>query len=838
MTQDSTLIEAAIFPRLVVKVGGQVVQEVELRIELRIGRAEDNDLDLSDPKVSRHHARIHQQAASYVVTDLGSANGTRVNGVLLTGPHPLKHGDTISVGDTDLVYQEPGRGTDDTVKAAVPPGVQATATRKPAMVVPQPPVIPVDSGADRQGAPWLPIVLGVVGVIVIVAIVLVGASLLMPGLFGDVEPTEAATQTPQIVVATTAVPTATEAPAETPSASGPTSGAGSTPQAPSALDQQLDQAETLAQRSDFEGAMAILEDIAQQAPEDARPEAALAWVLIWDDEAADALAHAKRATELDPESSEAAAVLARAYIDTGDKSEALSEAQRAVDLDVGSAMAQAVLAEALLNNGQTQEAVDAADLALVQDINSAEAHRIRGWLYHIAENNMGRAAGELQIAAGLQPELWLRRHELGNLLLAAEDYTTAIMAFQDALGIRPKAVTYTAIGEAYYRLAQYDQARASLQQAVAAGAQDLNTYALLGATLAQQGRCDEAEEYYGQALDIDPTEPLALEAEGLCTGSRPSPTPSVTTVSASIPTPVSSPDAEATPQPTARPRPLPSLQGRIAFPVWDAERASYDVYVANVDGSGRTLVVEQMHQPAFSPDGTWLAVNGERDQQMNLFIVQPDGSGLKEISQHIEDNLPNWSPDGASLAFSSTMHGDKQSRVYVMDEVPFVGRQQEGRALNFGPDDVRGQYPAWTQDGRVVYQGCDLTVEPAKCGLYIMSSERGAQPTEQLTEDAEDTAPAVFGDQIAFTTNRDGNWEIYLMNLDGSELTRLTENAADDGLPVWSSDGEAIAFVSNQGGAWAVWAMRPDGSSRQKLFNLGGQGLAFNWQQERISWAP
>jgi len=74
------------------------------------------------------------------------------------------------------------------------------------------------------------------------------------------------------------------------------------------------------------------------------------------------------------------------------------------------------------------------------------------------------------VAAGLQPELWLRRHELGTLLLRAEDYTTAIMAFQDALKIRPKAVTYTSIGEAYYRLGQYAPARASLEQAIAAGA--------------------------------------------------------------------------------------------------------------------------------------------------------------------------------------------------------------------------------------------------------------------------------------------------------------------------------------------------------------------------------
>jgi Tol biopolymer transport system component len=87
-------------------------------------------------------------------------------------------------------------------------------------------------------------------------------------------------------------------------------------------------------------------------------------------------------------------------------------------------------------------------------------------------------------------------------------------------------------------------------------------------------------------------------------------------------------------------------------------------------------------------------------------------------------------------------------------------------------------------------------------------------------------------------SNRDGNWEIYAMNSDGSGLRRLTQNAANDGLPAWSPDGKTIAFVSDQGGAWAVWAMSPDGSNRRKLFGIGGGGLAFNWQRERISWGP
>ena len=547
MNQQSTLVDASIFPRLVVKVGGRVVQEVDLRTEIRIGRAEDNDLNLTDPKVSRHHARITLDGNAYVIVDLGSANGTRVNGVEITASYRLKHGDRISIGDAELIYQEPGQASDETLIAPSPAvvGAQSTVTRKPVMAVPHHPTGPRAPKQQGLGRGLTVALILIAGIIIIALGVVIAFQL---GVFGPAEPAEPPTQTPQIVVATTVAPAETPVPVETPEAPEPTMAPGVTSAVEDGFDQAMADAQALARRSNFEDAISAYEDLAQQAPDDARPEIGWAWALIWDDEAGEALDHALRAVELDPESADAAAVLARAYIETGDKEQALDEAQRAVELGSGNATANAVLAEAYAVNGRSQDALEAADLALVQDINNAEAHRIRGWLYHTADNDMGRAAGELQVAAGLQPELWLRRHELGSLLLTAEDYTTAIMAFQDALGIRPKAVTYTSIGEAYYRLGQYDQAKASLQQAVSAGAEDLDTYALLGATLARLGSCEDAKTYYEQALEMDATEPLALEAEDLCEGSMPSPTPSTTTVSASAPTPVSSPQAEATPK--------------------------------------------------------------------------------------------------------------------------------------------------------------------------------------------------------------------------------------------------------------------------------------------------
>ena len=822
MTGDSTLIDASIFPRLVVREGGRVVQEVELRGTLGIGRAEDNDLQLMDPKASRHHARLHSEDDLFILTDLGSANGTRVNGIEVTEPQPLEHGDRIGIGDTELTYHVPGRADQDTVAmAGVPPAVQVAAATE---VIDAPP--PTQAPARRLS----PQLIGglVFAAVAIVAIIL--AVIFLPRLLGPDAP--APTET---AIASTA-PAQTEQPVASPEATVPPSTAVSSVDAEEMQD-LLTQAEALTRRSKFEEAIAIYENLVSRAPDDPRPETDWACALILDDEAAEALPHAQRAVELDPASSDATSVLGRAYAALDDEEQALTWAKKAVELDPGSARAHSVLAEAYLLAGQVQEATDEADLALVQDINNADAHRIRGWLYHIVDNDMGRAASELQIAAGLQPELWLRRHDLGVLLADAEDYTTALIAFQDALGIRPKAITYTAIGEAYYALGQYDQARASLQQAISLGAEDTQTLGLLAATYAQLDRCDEAETYYEQVLEVDPSQPMANEAEDLCQGERPSPTPSATT--ASVAEDTATPEPEATEEATAAPAPAARLSGRIAFPVWNGETNKYDTYVTNVDGSGRHLVTSEMHQPAFRPDGAWLAVNGERHEHMNLFVVRPDGSGLKEISKYLEDELPAWSPDGKSIVFSSKQHGDKQSRVYIIDEVVYEGGYKAaGRALNFGPTDVRGEYPTWTDGGLIVYSGCDTTVSPAPCGLFSIPAAPGVHPFKQLTDNKEDTAPDAHGDRVAFMSNHAGNWEIYTMNVDGSGLRRLTNNSSIDGLPTWSPNGRSIAFVSDQGGAWGLWVMNADGSGRRKLFAIGGGGLAYDWQHERISWGP
>jgi Tol biopolymer transport system component len=73
------------------------------------------------------------------------------------------------------------------------------------------------------------------------------------------------------------------------------------------------------------------------------------------------------------------------------------------------------------------------------------------------------------------------------------------------------------------------------------------------------------------------------------------------------------------------------------------------------------------------------------------------------------------------------------------------------------------------------------------------------------------------GEKIAFVSNRDGNDEIYVMNVDGSDLKRLTSHPDDDQYPDWSPDGKQIAFSRD-----GIYIMNPDGSDQTRLTEFGG----------------
>jgi len=87
---------------------------------------------------------------------------------------------------------------------------------------------------------------------------------------------------------------------------------------------------------------------------------------------------------------------------------------------------------------------------------------------------------------------------------------------------------------------------------------------------------------------------------------------------------------------------------------------------------------------------------------------------------------------------------------------------------------------------------------------------------------------------VAFVSDREGNREIYVMDADGSNQTRLTNNESSDEWPAWSPDGRKIAFVSRRDGNEEIYVMSLDGSNQTNLTNHPADASYPDWSPEEI----
>lgn len=117
---------------LIMRTGPNPGKSFELtKNELYIGRDINNDIVVNDSEISRKHARLVMQAGGYVLEDLGSTNGTFVNGQRLMGPHVVKPGELIMLGENVSLAVEAGYDADATMMASAPPAPTYAAPPPP-----------------------------------------------------------------------------------------------------------------------------------------------------------------------------------------------------------------------------------------------------------------------------------------------------------------------------------------------------------------------------------------------------------------------------------------------------------------------------------------------------------------------------------------------------------------------------------------------------------------------------------------------------------------------------------------------------------------------------------
>jgi Tol biopolymer transport system component len=304
-----------------------------------------------------------------------------------------------------------------------------------------------------------------------------------------------------------------------------------------------------------------------------------------------------------------------------------------------------------------------------------------------------------------------------------------------------------------------------------------------------------------------------------------------------------------TPEPVtpaaAEPSPAPTLSGSGGVIVFASlSGADWYLYLTNADGSGqRRLSPGQRtgYEPSWSPDGTQIVF-----QYDGLWIADAvtGATSPLPLDRSLLENpylvKPSWSPNGEWIAFIN--ESGTQGDIFLV--------RPDGTDLRrlTGSDDIsRDGNVVWSPDGR---QLAFSAIRGGRIEIYLMDIEEAlpgtdSAPQRQLTVSSASiqnfvTSWSPDGSRIAFSSNRDGNTELYLMDPDGSNVVRLTENPFTDREPDWSPDGRQIVFSSNRDGNFDVYVLNvdeaipdPGGVTVRRLTESHGDEMGAVWRPVR-----
>jgi len=244
--------------------------------------------------------------------------------------------------------------------------------------------------------------------------------------------------------------------------------------------------------------------------------------------------------------------------------------------------------------------------------------------------------------------------------------------------------------------------------------------------------------------------------------------------------------------------------------------SNLEICVVDADGTNwRQLTGNAAYEdnPTWSPDGTKIAFQSNRDGQMDIYVMRADGSNPTRLT-FAGGACPSWSPDGGRIA-------------YVAPKAPGLNAITVIDADGGDPTRLTSSYnlgqegaPCWSPDGTQIAFYADLSIclmEADGSDLQVVPNARGLDPSWSPD-----------GTRIAFYS---GNAEVYVIDVDGSNPQGLTlgNSSSYDAAPTWSPDGTRIAYHSSSSGHLEIWTMDADGGGQEQLTFLSAHSANPEW---------
>lgn len=271
-----------------------------------------------------------------------------------------------------------------------------------------------------------------------------------------------------------------------------------------------------------------------------------------------------------------------------------------------------------------------------------------------------------------------------------------------------------------------------------------------------------------------------------------------------------------------------AASGRIVF------LKAGSIWIMDPDGKNvEQLTVRSLdatdEAPCVSPDGSLLAYASAKEGQSKLYVQSMEDMIPNPITEGV-DSQPAFSPDGKWIAF---MRGDSRERMdlYTIG----VGGETPPQLLLEGDDDHPEFVgaPIWTPDGKSIVFSADRRNHQGSVLWQLSLQSLALEPLTSPVENADwivDKSPRFSpdGSTIVFASNRHANsrdhatdFDVYTIAAKGEALRRLTDDPGTVASPVYSQDGVRLYFASTRiresGFEWEIYTMAAQGGKQRRL---------------------